>query len=96
MRQAMRILVPGSRQIAAITGKRIDPEKNYRPSAYTFHYSENGISLLRNNMTGMTAALSEEETALLDKARKEPVKGSQMLNGLDVPTEEHFLLLYRF
>ncbi len=92
MRQTMRILVPGSRQIAAITGKKFDPGKCYRPSAYTFHYSENGISLLRNNMTGMTAALSEEETALLENARKTPVKGSQMLNGLDVLVTHGFFV----
>ena len=88
----MRILDTGSRRVAAVIGKKLDPNRCYRPSAYTCLFSKDGICLLRNTLTSMTVALSEAERYLYENARKMPINGSQLCNGFEEFVEYGFFV----
>jgi radical SAM protein with 4Fe4S-binding SPASM domain len=75
------IIEIGDRRVVSIIKKKISPDKYYCLSNYTFLYSDDRTHLLRNTLTGMTAALSDAEWACMKIARKQPINGAELMDA---------------
>ena len=77
----MRVLEQGDQHAISIIKKKSKPDKLYGLSGFVHSFSENGVHLLRNTMTGMTISLSEAEWDFLVNTRREPVSGAELINA---------------
>lgn len=93
MGKALKVFLFGDRRIVSIIKKNVVSDKLYRLSDFSYPFSENGVFLLHNTLTGMTAALSKTEWSLVESGRDKLLTGSQLIeNGLGALVQNGFLV----
>lgn len=90
----MKIIQDGDKKAVSIIAKKKIPENTmYRVSGFVYPYSENGIYLLRNTLSGQTVTLTESEWNAFNVLIKEPKDYSYINeNGLTELSRLRFIV----
>lgn len=77
----VRILLPGDKRVIAIIKKKINCDKQYRPSVLAYTFSEGRAHLLRSSLTDMAVSLSDLEWTFIVSTGVQPVSGTELMNA---------------